>query len=422
MPLVIEFAAGKGARSKMGEIVLMVDRYLPHAGGSRVYYHNLYSRVAESGEDRVRVLTSQVPGWREFDGNYCKPELEVRRSGRALPDLRYLYWPRALGTIARLGRDVSRSKPDVIHCGDLLPQGLAALLLKRRHDLPYLAYCHGEEVPLTEPRRFQKTLRDRIYHAADHVVAACEYAREQLLTIGIPEARITKILPGVDLERFRPGPKRAALLERYHLGSGPIILTVARLTPRKGHLLVLRALAKALSRVPNVTYVVAGTGPERQSLQREVERLRIAHAVRFAGHVSEDDLVGLYQLADIFVMMNRDVAGDVEGFGMAFLEASACGKPVIGGRSGGTAESIVHGRTGFRIDPDEPELISARLEELLLSPEMRQKIGEAGLRYAREGFRWSSRAAELRRISADLASNSSRVQSGISVAATGALL
>ncbi|MGH9563694.1 MAG: glycosyltransferase, partial [Terracidiphilus sp.] len=268
--------------------------------------------------------------------------------------------------------------------------------------LPYLAYCHGEDVTLTERYAHQRMIRNRIYREADTVVAACEFARQSLLKIGIPEERILKITPGVDWQRFAPRPRSEELVRQFGLEDRRVLMTVARLTPRKGHATVLRALARILRQVPDAVYVIAGTGVERQRLESLAGELGIAHAVRFAGYVPEEDLAAFYNLCDVFVMMNQETDGDVEGFGMVFLEASAAGKAVIGGLSGGTGDSVKQGETGFLIDPNNIEGLGESLLSLLLNSELRKKLGAAGLARARAEFDWNSRAARLRELSHEI--------------------
>jgi phosphatidylinositol alpha-1,6-mannosyltransferase len=380
-------------------ILFLSDCFLPHAGGSRVYYYNLYSRWAAGYPDRVTLLTKKVPGWETFDRSIPQGSLQIIRHFRPLPDLSAKHLPKIVFPLAEaIGRTLCK-KIDMVHSGDLYPQGVISMCLKRMFGIPYLAYCHGEDITLTENRRYQRRVRNKIYFEADAVVAACEFARQNLLGIGIPEKRIVKITPGVDWQRFTPGPKSEILMRRYGLENKRVLLTVARLTPRKGHATVLRAFAKVLTDVPDTAYLIVGTGPEREQLERLAAELGISNMVHFVGYVEEEQLCDYYNLCDIFVMMNQEEDGDIEGFGMVFLEANAVGKPVLGGRSGGTADSIEHGVTGYRIAPAEADELASFLDLLLKNDELRGRLGEAGLRRARSDFSWRTRAAKLRQTS-----------------------
>src|SRR5262249_30414488 len=130
-----------------------------------------------------------------------------------------------------------------------------------------------------------------------------------------------------------------------------ILLTVARLDARKGHETVLNALPEVLKRHPDTVYIIVGDGPERSKLEELTKSLNLTAHVKFAGRVSEADLLAYYHACNLFVQPNRRMPdGDDEGFGLVFIEAGACCKPVIGGRSGGVPEAIQEGVTGLLVD------------------------------------------------------------------------
>jgi phosphatidylinositol alpha-1,6-mannosyltransferase len=159
-------------------------------------------------------------------------------------------------------------------------------------------------------------------------------------------------------------------------------------------------LPKLIRRYPNVRYLVVGKGPEENNLKRLASEVAVSEFVEFVGFVPDSQINAYYNLADIVVMPNREERdGDLEGFGMVFLEGNAAGKPVVGGRSGGAPEAVVHGETGMLVNSlDEDELLRT-LGDLVASSDLRNRLGAAGLKRAREEFGWNSRAAKLRKIS-----------------------
>jgi phosphatidylinositol alpha-1,6-mannosyltransferase len=380
-------------------IALVTDEFLPHAGGSRIYYYNLFRRVAKMG-DEVTILTSKVPGWREFDSREQTKFFRIRRHFRSLRDLSYSQLPKIIGpTLIAVYFSVFH-RPDVLHCGDLYPPGVIAVLLKKVFGIPFIAYCHGEDITLTDERRFQPRLRDMIYRSANAVIANGEFAVQNLLRIGITREKIHKITPGLDISSFYQDTHHSAeLKQRYGIDSELVLMTVARLVSRKGHSRVIRALANLLPDVTPFKYVIVGRGPLEAELRALTVELNLQDRVIFAGFVADDQLNDHYNLADIVVMPNTGDDGDVEGFGMVFLEANATGKPVIGGRSGGTAEAILDKETGFLVDPNDDEELQDALYALLIDSELRSRMGLAGLRRVQAEFSWDSRAAELREIS-----------------------
>ncbi len=400
-------------------ILLITDSFLPHAGGSRVYYHHIYKSWVQQFPDQVTILTKKVGDWKEFDRREASESLEIIRRFRPLPNLKAYQLPKIIFPALGALRIWRQKQPDMIHAGDLYPPGVIALALKRWLGLPYLIYCHGEEITQTERYRYQPRVRNVIYQEASVVVAACEFARKHLVRLGIPEGRICKITPGVDYEQFAPKSPDPELLDRFSLRGKKVLLTVSRLWPRKGHEAVMRAVARILSDVPDMRYLIVGKGPEEEKLRRLAFELGLTDQIVFVGFVPQEQLSDFYNLCDVFVMANREEeeSGDVEGFGMVFLEANAAGKPVIGGRSGGTEDSILDGVTGFRVNPDNVDEVASALKKLLTDPALCRKLGEAGLARARREFGWEEKARILRQASRNAAQgNAQEIAPAASVA------
>jgi phosphatidylinositol alpha-1,6-mannosyltransferase len=385
--------------------LVMADSYLPHSGGSRVYYANLYKNLLEQYPDTITLLTKKVPGWCNFDAQNSNLRFQISRRCNPLPNWKYGQLPKALPQLAHALTKLAAHQYDCMHCCDLFPQALNGALLSAMFRLPLLVFCHGDEISQTDKRRFQPRVRDFLYRQADALVAANQFAKDGLLRIGIASNRIHKVTPGVDLEHFRPGSPSKHLVDRFALAGRKVILTVARLVPRKGHRIVLEALSVVSKRIPNLKYLIAGEGPEKERLQQMVRELHLEDVVTFVGDVPHHQIAEFYRLCDIFVMINRlEAGGDVESFGMVFTEANAMGKVVIGGRSGGTAEAVLDGTTGFLVDPESAANVADRLLLLLSDNELARGMGLAGLKRVIHEFGWKSRADTLRQISAELVS------------------
>ncbi len=368
-------------------------------------YFNLFKRLAAAG-DEVTIVTAKVPGWEAFDTAEQTPRFRILRKFEPASDHSWSQIPKMLGPAwFALARVVFR-RPDVLHCGDLFPIGLVSVLLKKTLRVPLVVYCHGENITQTDRRHFQPRLRNLVYSSADAVVANSDFTVAHLERIGIDAKRIHKITPGLDAAVFFPEPQDRALRSRYGIGDERVVMTIARLDPRKGHDRVLRALAALRDCVPPFKYVIVGKGEREAELRKLTIDLQLQDKVIFAGFVATQDLNHYYNMADIVAMPNIDLDGNVEGFGMVFLEANAAGKPVIGGRSGGTIEAVVDGETGFLVDPgNEGELVEA-LRKLLGDDELRKRMGEQGLQRVRGEFDWDSRAAALQRINAEVVKTS----------------
>jgi phosphatidyl-myo-inositol dimannoside synthase len=388
-------------------IALITNGFLPHAGGSRVYYYNLFKRIAAMG-DEVTILTTKVRGWQEFDAREQTPHFRIQRNFKTLQDLSYANLPKFAGPMLASITLALSHRPDVLYCGDLYPQGVAGVVLKRLLGIPFVAFCHGEDITLTAERRFQPKVRNLVYRSADAIVANGDFAVQGLSSIGIDNSKVYKITPGLDTSLFYPEKSRLELQRRYGINGELVVMTVARLVPRKGHKRVLRALAQISSRVPAFKYVIVGRGPLEEELKTLTAELNLENKVVFAGFVPDDQLNRHYNLADIVVMPNTGEGGDVEGFGMVFLEANAAGKPVIGGRSGGTPEAVVEGKTGYLVDPSDDQELRHALQSLLNNGHLREAMGAEGLHRARTQFSWEARAATIQEIN-HVVSKTSRV-------------
>ena len=132
---------------------------------------------------------------------------------------------------------------------------------------------------------------------------------------------------------------------------------------------MLESLPAISQAVPDVKYLIVGEGPDRQRLEDLTAHLGLQAQVSFLGRLELSEIVELYNLADLFVMLSREEPPDVEGFGLVFLEAAACGLPSVGGRSGGIPDAIDEGKSGWLVDPSNIEEIAATIIDLLKSPE-----------------------------------------------------
>lgn len=394
-------------------ILLATDAYLPWSGGSRVYYHNLYSRLSARYGYDVSVLTSHTAGDASFDLSSTTPHLRWLRHGNSLPDWKYRRLPACAVQLARLSWNLAQLAPDALHCGDLIPQALNAWIIHQITGRPYLVFVHGDEISQTDKRRHQPKLRNAIYRGAAALVAANPYALSHLERILGSRDRCHLLTPGVDHRHFYPGMASRTLRAAWGAEDRLVVLTAARLVKKKGHITLLRSLRLIAKEYPSLLYVIAGQGPERASLEQTVADLQLQQQVLFVGDVAHAQLGDYYRSADIFAMANcEDASGDIESFGMVFLEANACGKPVIGGLAGGAGAAVVQGRTGLLCPSGDEQSFADALLLLLRNPSLRQRMGDAGAARAQAEYRWETRADELHAITQSLLWDAHKGRSG----------
>lgn len=373
------------------KMLFLTDKFPPSEGGSRIYYYNLCKNYPP---ENVVVLTKKVEGYQEFDR---KQAFKIIRKGKPLPNWKYSQLPRGILPLLWSIYLIIKERIDVIHCGDFFPGAAIGLILKKIMGKPFVYYVHEKGRIWYSQYRFQPKFRKIILRNADRIVAACSYA-EQGVKEDLDEnkEKVFKITPGVDFEKFKPDPMPNKTWQDLDLINRKVILTIGRLVERKGQDTVIRAMPIILREVPDAVYLVAGRGPHELVLRRLVEELNVQNNVRFLGFVRNQELPKLYGVCDLFVMINRETAQDAhEGFGMVFTEASASGKPVIGGKSGGTGDSIVDGFTGYRVDPYNVDEVAACIIKVLKDPELARTLGRNGREWVVKNCDWREKAKQL---------------------------
>jgi phosphatidylinositol alpha-1,6-mannosyltransferase len=274
-------------------------------------------------------------------------------------------------------------------CGIWYPEGLLALLAGRR---PLVILAHGSELMLTCAfwrRGVWRELCKRVCEAADLIVANSEYTRGLVLRAA-PRAKVVVVPLGVDHERFCPRDKETAK-RRFGVDGKIVVSSVSRLQAYKGHETVLRALAELPERQKYcMVYLIAGKGPYSDDLRRLTKDLGLDELVRFLGFIPEDDLPDLYRASDLFVLCTQEsaVQQEVEGFGLVFLEAQACGTPVVGTRTGGIPDAVKHGEGGWLIQQNDVHALAGVLSRLTDDPGSFRAAGEAGRRRVEREATW----------------------------------
>src|SRR5512135_20335 len=373
--------------------LVITELFLPTKGGTAVWFDEVYRRLG--GKD-IHIVTADVPGARDHDVVHPNTvhRLELRRH----------WWlrPESLGMYAKfLGASLAlalRHRFDAVHAGRVLPEGLVGWIAARCIRRPLIVYAHGEELT-TWRQPVKRRVMAWTYRHADRVIANSEFTRDELVKIGVAAGKIALLYPGVDIERFRPGLPHEDLKAGIGLLSGEkLIVSVGRLSLRKGFDQVIRALPLLLSRGLGVRYVVVGIGEDRDYLRALAEALEVSDRVHLVGHVTPEDLPRWYNAADVAAMPNREIDGDTEGFGMVFLEAAACARPTVAGLAGGTGAAVIDGVTGLRVDGVSTETVAGALARVLSDPAFAKELGQRGYARALRDFSWQGVAARTREL------------------------
>ena len=212
---------------------------------------------------------------------------------------------------------------------------------------------------------------------------------------------MVKIAPGIDTDHFAPVDS-TDVKKSLGLTEKKVIVSVGRLVHRKGQDVLITAMPEILREIPDAHLLLIGEGPYRQYLESQVKKLQIDSHVSFIGRISYADLPRYICLGEVFAMPARSrLAGlEVEGLGIVYLEASACGLPVIAGNSGGAPDAVREGVTGVVVDGRDRQTVAQSITELLAAPERARTMGLAGRAWIIEEWRWqiwSERFAEILR-------------------------
>lgn len=394
--------------------LFVVTHYLPLVGGGQTVYDALCRQLPQ----QFQVLTSRtdyvtgdiVDGCQEFD---VAAPYTIKRIARTRPNIgaqNVTFFNRVKGFVRSKQVEVrlvdavlnicANSEVDAICVGAAEAFTWLPAKLKKRTNLPIIYYTHGEEFSQVAHSRKADMLRKSAIANSDKVICVSTYTRDLLIKqYGAQSEQIELIHNGVDVARF----SSRVPVNPYAQTSAKRVVAAGRMVERKGFDQLISAWPKVLNEVPNAKLSLAGKGPIYDHLTVEIKRLNLGDSVKQLGFVSDEDLVALYQSADVFTMPNRTLPnGDTEGFGLVFLEAAAAGAPSVGGRAGGAIDAIVHEETGLLVDGNDTAAIAKALTRLLIDDEARTKMTKAAFEFAQQND-WAVKAQQFSEVVASLA-------------------
>jgi phosphatidylinositol alpha-1,6-mannosyltransferase len=329
--------------------------------------------LAEAGH-RVEVFADRH---RSDAAEVAMPGLILHRFGGPRPLRR---WRKRRAIAAALRAGPAAVIADSWKSVEALPAGAPAPLV----------LAHGMEFPAKASRRKAGRIRAALGRAGA-IVPSSRYT-EALLPPYLPAgdgSRCVVIPPPIG-DQPEPSAADVAAAEALTAGHGPVLLTLARLEPRKGVDQVIRALPGLAARHPGILLLVAGSGEDHARLAGLATQLDVAARVRFLGRVEDGMKAALFRRADLFAMPTRREGSSVEGFGIAYLEAAWHGLPALAGRDGGAADAVAEGETGALCDGADAAAVEAALAALLGDPVGLAAMGQRAAARVRAGFLWDS--------------------------------
>jgi phosphatidylinositol alpha-1,6-mannosyltransferase len=376
------------------KILCITNDFGPRAGGIETFVIGLIERLPHS---RVIVYTSAQENSQSYDQKWFENfGVEVIRDKAKI----LLPTPGVAYCVSAIVRERNIS---TVFFGAAAPLGLLAKGLRRAGVKHIVALTHGHEVWWSKVWPFT-ILMKAISRHVNHLTYLGEYTRSAITKsiTGQAAASMVKIAPGIDTDHFSPQDASELRRERG-LTNKKVIVSVGRLVHRKGQDVLIEAVPAIIKEVPEAHLLMIGEGPYRGYLENRVKVLGIQERVTFIGRIQYAELPRYICLGDIFVMPSRSrLAGlEVEGLGIVYLEASACGLPVIAGNSGGAPDAVLEGKTGLVVEGTNKSDVASAAIELLLDADRSKAMGVAGRQWIIQEWRWdiwSARFAELLKV------------------------
>jgi len=370
---------------------MITSDFPPTVSGISTYYYNLLKYFPP---EAVTVLCPWVEGCEAFDGSVAFRVIRIRcdTGGTIKSKLRRMV-SLCVAAFGILMREPIRK----VHCGQMVSNGVFACALHMLLGMRYYVYLHGGDGEKLRRYRYVNSTIRAVINRSNLTFTNSQSTKDEFVGIGTPARKMEVVTPSVDPTLFTPQIDGTRVRRKFGLEDKRIVLTVARLGAIKGHDRIIRALPAVVKEAPNVVYLIAGDGPERPRLEQLVDECGTRDHVVFAGYVPDEELPEYYAACDVFAMTSIQVPNqDVEGFGIVYLEASACGKPVIGSRTGGVAEAVADGESGLLVDPSNQREIEQVLVRLLSDEAYARQLGEQGRARVEREFSWERSSARLR--------------------------
>ena len=372
----------------MNKTLLISEIFPPIHGGSGRWFWELYSRLPR---DEYLIIAGSNANTAEFDTTH---DLNIKRINlsseswgiKSVTGISF-YWR----TFWQLKKQIKENKITQIHCGRCLPEGVMGWLLSLFTGIPFICYVHGEDVETASTSRELTWLVKKVLNSATKLISNSKNTANILINNWqAQQEKVVVLNPGCDTTKFVPAAKDLNVRKELGWEDRTVILTVGRLQQRKGHDMMIKALPKIKDIHPDVLYAIVGNGEEKPALQTLVTELNLEDNVMFHAEITDQEMIQCYQQCDLFILPNRTVGNDIEGFGMVLVEAQSCSKPVIAGDSGGTAETMLIGDSGYVLDCTNTEVMSNAISDLLTDKPLIKSMGEMGREHVVNTLDWQA--------------------------------
>ena len=352
------------------KVLLVTNDLGPRAGGIETFILGLIEGLPKNS---LVIYTSSQKGHAPFDA-----QLLEKFGATIIRDRAKILLPTPRISRKAVGI-LKKYKIQNVWFGAAAPLGLMASQLRNGGASNIVALSHGHEVwwakiPILK-QMLQKIIKD-----VDKLGYLGTFTKNEISKATTEVNKLVQIAPGIDTNYFQPKTANPSLIAKYQLEGRRVIVCVARLVHRKGQDQLIKALPDILEKFPEAILLIVGQGPIEQMLRNSARQLGVTHKVIFTGRVPHADLSDYISLGEVFAMpvRSRFYGFEVEGLGIAYLEASACGLPVVVGNSGGAVDAVIDQVTGLLVDGKNINEISGAICRLLAEPAKAQAMGQAG--------------------------------------------
>ena len=361
--------------------LFITNDFGPRAGGIETFVHGLIERLPKGS---VIVYTSSQDNSADFDALWLRDfgvEVIRDRSKILLPT------PRVIRNCQKLLRN---RKLTSVAFGAAAPLGIMARFMRKAGAKKIVALTHGHEVWWAKVLPFSLAIKFMSKHL-DAITYLGEYTKGEISKALSKDdvAKLVQIAPGIDVDHFSPVDS-TELRAQLGITDKSVIISVGRLVHRKGQDQLIAALPAIRAAIPNAHLVLVGIGPYQSYLEKLAAKLKVSDSITFIGRIKYSELPRYICIGDIFAMPSRSrfFGLEVEGLGIVYLEASACGLPVVGGKSGGAPDAVLVGETGLVVDGTSVSEIADACIELLSNPELCLAMGSTGRQWIIDNWRW----------------------------------
>tara|TARA_Y100001935_G_scaffold232182_1_gene213739 strand:- start:1495 stop:2694 length:1200 start_codon:yes stop_codon:yes gene_type:complete len=281
-------------------------------------------------------------------------------------------------------------KPIIISTNWELSQGI--IFYKNFFKFSLITILHGLEVTRLKSFKYKHRVKNftKAIINSDKTVSVSNYTKNKANTIIKNKIDIEVIPNFVNTKNFYPISDEKYFTNFSHYKNDIILLTLSRLVKRKGHLVVIDSMKELTKKYSNIRYLIAGTGDKsyEKELKKYIKKLNLEKYIHLLGYISEKRKKIIYNLCDIYIMTSlpNDEEGDSEGFGITFLEANACGKPVIGSKVGGISDVIYNGKNGFLVEPSNSRNLTNTLIKIIDDKNLYNILSKNSVNFIEENF------------------------------------